>query len=121
MDETHLPPECGIEERAVSYRKGCYIGQEVLNRIHSIGHVNRRLCGLLLERDLAAPPRKGDVLLKDGRDVGRLTSAVFSPALQTHLALGYVRREHAAPGTELVLKSETGESVARVAGLPFVT
>ncbi len=45
MDETNIPLECGIEARAVSYTKGCYIGQEVLNRIHSIGHVNRELRG----------------------------------------------------------------------------
>lgn len=120
MDETHLPPECGIEERAVSYRKGCYIGQEVLNRIHSIGHVNRRLCGLRFEGDLAAAPARGDTLLKNGREVGHLTSAVFSPVLQTHIALGYLRREHAAPGTELILRSVGGESIARVVELPFV-
>jgi folate-binding protein YgfZ len=120
MDETHLPPECGIEERAVSYRKGCYIGQEVLNRIHSIGHVNRRLCGLRLERELAVPPARGASLLRDGREVGHLTSVVFSPVLETHIALGYVRREHAAPETELVLKTAAGESAARVVELPFV-
>lgn len=120
MDETHLPPECGIEERAVSYRKGCYIGQEVLNRIHSIGHVNRRLCGLRFEGNFAVPPARGDKLLKDGRQVGHLTSAVFSPSLQTHIALGYVRREHAAPGSELIWKSAGGESPARVVELPFV-
>ncbi len=48
MDETNLPLECGIESRAVSYNKGCYIGQEVINRIHSFGHVNRELRGLRL-------------------------------------------------------------------------
>lgn len=120
MNETHLPPECGIEDRAVSYRKGCYIGQEVLNRIHSIGHVNRRLCGLRLEGKLATPPVAGDPLFKDGRRAGCLTSVVFSPVLQTHVALGYVRREHAAPGTELTVKSACGDTAARVVELPFV-
>ena len=48
MDETNLPLECGIESRAVSYNKGCYIGQEVINRIHSFGHVTRELRGLRL-------------------------------------------------------------------------
>ena len=51
MDETNIPLECGIEDRAVSYTKGCYIGQEVINRIHSIGHVNRELRGLRLADD----------------------------------------------------------------------
>ncbi|MCX8091184.1 MAG: aminomethyltransferase family protein [Verrucomicrobiae bacterium] len=120
MDARHLPPECGIEERAVSYRKGCYIGQEVLNRIHSIGHVNRRLCGLRVESGAAATPARDQPLFKDGREVGRITSAVFSPTLQAHIALGYVRRELAAVGTELALRTDAGEVLARVTEIPFV-
>ena len=50
MDETNIPLECGIESRAVTYTKGCYIGQEVINRIHSVGHVNRELRGLAAGR-----------------------------------------------------------------------
>ncbi len=58
MDENNLPLECGIENRAVSYNKGCYIGQEVINRIHSFGHVNRELRGLRLADDLKALPQQ---------------------------------------------------------------
>jgi folate-binding protein YgfZ len=120
MDETNLPEECGIGERAVSYTKGCYIGQEVLNRIHSIGHVNRELRGLRLMDELPSLPAKGDKLFRDGKEVGFVTSATKSPALG-NIALGYVRREVNAPGTELILKSGERDLVARVVPLPFLS
>jgi aminomethyltransferase len=120
MDETNIPLECGIEARAVSYTKGCYIGQEVINRIHSIGHVNRELRGLRLLDDLKTLPARGDKLFKDGKEVGHLTSAVFSPALKANLALGYVRREAHACGTELNLQAYAGHSAAKIVALPFV-
>jgi folate-binding protein YgfZ len=119
MDETNIPLECGIEARAVSYTKGCYIGQEVINRIHSIGHVNRELRGLRLADDLKTLPARGDRLFKDGKEVGHVTSAVFSPALKANLALGYARREANAVGTELKLRSADGESGVRIVELPF--
>ena len=120
MDETNIPLECGIEARAVSYTKGCYIGQEVINRIHSIGHVNCELVGLWLADDLKTLPVKGDKLFHAGKEVGHITSAVASPTLKASLALGYVRREANATGTELTLRTHLGESTARLAELPFV-
>lgn len=119
MDESNIPLECGVEARAVSYKKGCYIGQEVINRIHSIGHVNRELRGLRLGNDLKTLPAKGDKLFHDGKEVGYVTSAVKSTALNLAIALGYVRREVNAPGTELTLHT-AGESKAVVAELPFL-
>jgi len=104
MDESNIPLECGIETRAVSYTKGCYIGQEVLNRIHTLGHVNQELRRLRLEGS-GSLPAKGDKLFMDGKAVGYITSAVFSDALQARLALGYVRRECNRPGTKLKLSS----------------
>src|SRR5579871_5727566 len=80
MDETNIPLESGIEARAVSYTKGCYIGQEVINRIHSIGHVNKELRGLRIDGDLKGAPVKGDKLFHEGREVGYVTSAVKSSA-----------------------------------------
>src|SRR5712671_1778100 len=74
MDETNFPQECGIEARAVSYTKGCYIGQETLNRIHTIGHVNRQLVGLRLADDLKQFPIKGAKLFLAGKEVGHITS-----------------------------------------------
>ena len=116
----NIPLECGIESRAISYNKGCYIGQEVINRIHSVGHVNKELRGLRLANDLKTLPAKGDKLFHAGKEVGYVTSAVKSPALNANIALGYVRREANAPGTELMLRSAGGESKALVAEIPFV-
>jgi len=114
MDDTNLPLECGIEARAVSYQKGCYIGQEVINRIHSIGHVNRELRRLRLADDLKSLPARGDKLFKDGKEVGHISSAVRSPATQVNVALGYVRREVNESGTALRLRTVDGESPARI-------
>ena len=102
MDETCLPQECGIEARAMSYNKGCYIGQEVLNRIHSFGHVNRTLCRLRLADGVALPVR-GEKLFAAGKEVGHITSAAFSPAAQAGFALALVRREAGAAGAQLTL------------------
>ena len=119
MDESNIPLECSIESRAVSYSKGCYIGQEVINRIHSIGHVNKELRGLRLADDLKTLPAKGDKLFHDGKEVGYVTSSVKAPALSANIALGYVRREANAFGTELILRLAAGETKAVVSELPF--
>jgi folate-binding protein YgfZ len=119
MDETNIPLECGIEARAISYTKGCYIGQEVINRIHSIGHVNRELRSLRLADDLKALPLRGDKLLKEGKEVGHITSAIHSPTLKANIALGYVRCEANALGTELKLRRDGNQDEARVVGMPF--
>jgi len=121
MDETNLPLECGPALRdAVSYNKGCYIGQEVINRIHSFGHVNRELRGLRLTDPASAGlplPQRSDKLFHNGKEVGYVTSAVKSPAFG-NIALGYVRREANQIGTELKLQG-TGESTAKIVELPF--
>jgi folate-binding protein YgfZ len=119
MDETNLPMEC-IENRAMSFNKGCYIGQEVLNRIHAIGHVNRELRGLRLADDLKTLPAKGDKLIQGGKEIGYITSAVKSPALNANIALGYVRREVNQIGTELILQSVGETSVVKIAEIPFI-
>jgi folate-binding protein YgfZ len=120
MDETNIPLECGIESRAIVYNKGCYIGQEVINRIHSVGHVNKELRGLRLADDLKTLPQKHDKLFFNGKEVGYVTSAVKSPALNANIALGYVRREANQIGNELTLRTATGESPAKIVELPFV-
>ena len=98
MDESNIPLECGIEAAAVSYSKGCYIGQETINRIHSIGHVNRELHGLRLAAGLKELPAKGDRLLHSGKEAGYVTSAVMSLSLGAPVALGYVRGNSAESG-----------------------
>jgi folate-binding protein YgfZ len=119
MDETNIPLECGIESRAIVYNKGCYIGQEVINRIHSVGHVTRELRALRLATDLEPLPKKGDKLFHAGKEVGYVTSAVKSPSLNANIALGYVRREANQIGNELTLRTATGESPAKIVELPF--
>jgi len=119
MDETNLPQECGLEDRAVSYTKGCYIGQEVLNRVHTMGHVNRMLRGLQLPGPLITPPEKGTKLFHDRKEVGFITSAVQSPRWGKNIGLGYVRRGVDQPGTMLSLADAAGESSVRVVPLPF--
>ena len=118
MDETNLPPEAGLEDRAISYTKGCYVGQEVIARLQSRGQVARALRGLRLAEDLPALPVKGDKLFKESREVGHITSAARSPAWHANLALGYVRREVNQAGTDLVLRMAAGESPARIVEPP---
>ena len=119
MDETNIPLECGIESRAIVYNKGCYIGQEVINRIHSVGHVNRELRGLRLAAHLEALPQRGDKLFHGGKEVGQVTSAVRSP-IYGNIALGYVRREANQIGNQLTWRTAVqGESQVKIGELPF--
>jgi len=119
MDETNLAPETGIDARAISYNKGCYIGQEVIARIRTYGQVAKALRGLVLPPALLALPVRGQPLSREGREVGYFTSAIVSPAFHRPIALGYVRRECNEPGTELTWKSDQGEVAAQVVALPF--
>jgi folate-binding protein YgfZ len=120
MDETTNPLEAGLEERAISFNKGCYIGQEVISRIRTYSEVAKALRGLRLADDLKSLPRKGDKLFYDGKEAGFVTSATASLRLNANIALGYVKREVNQLGTELVLRTAEGESRARIVELPFV-
>jgi folate-binding protein YgfZ len=93
MDEDTIPIEAGIEDRAIDHRKGCYTGQEVIVRIRDRGHVNRHLRQLELG-DVPAPPAGTELLAGDGsgKVLGRITSAVRSPASGGVIALAYVAR-----------------------------
>jgi folate-binding protein YgfZ len=113
MDETNLAPEAGIEARAISYSKGCYIGQEVISRIRTYGQVAKALRGL----KLSAPAIRGEKLFVDGKEAGYITSALASPTFKANIALGYVRRDHNEAGTRLT--TETKEKVATIVPLPF--
>ncbi len=119
MDETNLPSEAGLDERAVSYTKGCYIGQEVIARLRTYGQVARALRGLRLADHLPELPVKGDKLFKDGKEAGIITSSLASPALQYNIALGYVRREVNQIGTELVLRTAKSDSLVKIVPVPF--
>ena len=116
MDTTTIPLEAGIEDRAISLTKGCYVGQEVIIRVlhRGGGRVARRLVGLALD----GPAEAGDQVSSQTREVGRVTSAVDSPALGKRLALAYVHRDFVAPGTHLNVKTAAGDSPAAVVELP---
>ncbi|MDQ3486309.1 MAG: hypothetical protein M3468_01080 [Acidobacteriota bacterium] len=116
MDTTTIPLEAGIEDRAISLTKGCYVGQEVIIRVlhRGGGRVARKLVGLTVE-GLAQP---GDPVLNGEREVGRITSAADSPALGKRLALAYVHRDFVQPGTPLHVKTAAGEAPAAVVQLP---
>jgi folate-binding protein YgfZ len=119
MDESNLASEAGIEERAISYSKGCYIGQEIIARIRTYGQVAKSLRGLLLADDLPELPKKGTPLFHGEKEAGYITSALASPTFKRNLALGYVRREWNEPGAELRLRSSERDSMVRVVPLPF--
>jgi aminomethyltransferase len=118
VDETVLLPEIP-SAHLVSHTKGCYMGQEVVVRIRDRGHVNRLLTGLAFEGETV--PRAGAPLIVDGKDIGRVTSAVRSFALGRPIALAFVRREHSAPGTVVAVRDGEHDLRARVTALPFVT
>lgn len=120
MNEANLPMESGIEQSAISFNKGCYIGQEVLNRVHTIGHVNKELRGLRLADDLKELPHMNEKVFHNGKEAGYITSAIKSPTLNANIALGYVRREVNQIGTELTLRAAGEESVVKIVELPFV-
>jgi folate-binding protein YgfZ len=114
--EDNLLLEVGLDE-AVSFTKGCYLGQEVVERIRSRGHVNKKLVGLTVEGQEAA--MRGDVLSAD-KPVGTITSSVLSPALGKPIALGYVHKDYWSPDTRLSVSHDGVSLDAKVTTLPFV-
>jgi folate-binding protein YgfZ len=114
FDDKVIPHEAGLEHSHISYTKGCYTGQEIVERVRSRGQVNRRLTGVKFSA--AAPPAPGAKLLADGKEVGHVTSAAFSPAADAPIGFAYLRRERHAPGSRLSVQ-ENGE--AEVITLPF--
>jgi folate-binding protein YgfZ len=122
MDQDTIPLEAGIEDRAISLTKGCYVGQEIIIRVLHRGHgrVAKRLTGLTLDPSNVVPAR-GDVVRTSGRDIGVVTSATESPALRRPIAMAYVHRDFAVPATSVVVESDGREHPATVTSLPFLT
>lgn len=106
VSNQNLPQEVSRNEQAISFKKGCYLGQETVARIDALGHVNQKLTTLVFSGNVV-PPR--DVSLSaDGKTVGSVTSACYSPLHEAPLALAYVRRGHNSPETRL--QSEFGSA-----------
>jgi glycine cleavage system T protein len=113
LAEDTIPLEAGLYN-ALSFTKGCYLGQEIVERARSRGHVNWQLMGLIV--DASVPPQPGEKLTSDGKEMGEVTSACVSPALGKTLAMAYLRREVSEPGTKLAFASGVA---AEVTALPF--
>lgn len=111
MDETNVVLETNLDD-AISYTKGCYVGQEIIVRIKHRGHVAKKLTGLTFDGAV----QETMITSEDGKEIGRVTSATYSPKLESHIALGYVRYEHLNPGT----KVKAGDVTGTVTELPFV-
>jgi folate-binding protein YgfZ len=118
MDETTIVPELGLDG-LISYTKGCYIGQEIIARIHFRGHVAKNLIGLVLSDPPAVAgglTLEAELSSTDGKNAGRITSFTYSPRLGKSIALAFVRYDYLEPGTNL----SAGNSTALVAKLPFM-
>ncbi|PZR73758.1 MAG: hypothetical protein DLM52_10570 [Chthoniobacterales bacterium] len=112
-----LPPEAGLELRAIDYEKGCYIGQEVISRMKMSGQMRQRLCGVTADQELLARSE----LRAAEKPAGKITSATFSPRLNVHIALGFIKRGFSHPGTELSAPTRDRTVSVRLAALPFVS
>ena len=116
VDESVLLSEIPFDN-LLSHTKGCYPGQEVVVRIRDRGHVNRMLRGLVLDGD-QVPPQGAEVVLDD-TTIGKVTSAVRSFGLARPIALAFVRRQHAEPGTRVAVRFGGTTVAATVSALPF--
>jgi folate-binding protein YgfZ len=123
MDADTIPLEAGIEERAISQTKGCYVGQEVVIRIlhRGGGRVVRRLVAWRADAQSAPDvvPVAGTPLIVEGKEIGRVTSAAWSPSLLRIIGLGYAHRDHTEPGTHLTVAADA-PIAATVARAPLV-
>jgi folate-binding protein YgfZ len=112
MDESNVVLEANLDD-AISYTKGCYVGQEIIIRIKHRGHVAKKLSGLKLDQPVES---NATITAEDGKEIGRVTSATYSPKLESSIALGYVRYEYLSPGTTV----KAGDVSGTITELPFV-
>lgn len=107
FNEAMIPHEAVLENTHISFNKGCYTGQEIVERVRTRGHVNRKRVGLTFST--VAPPAAGTKLRAGGAEIGFVTSAAFSPDAKPAIGMGYVRREHFAPGSAVEFDGGTAE------------
>jgi folate-binding protein YgfZ len=116
-NEERFVVEVGRTPQAISYTKGCYLGQEPIVMARDRGHVNRTLMGLVLSE--GGPVPRGSKVLLGTQEVGQVTSSVVSPRLSKAVALAYLRRGHQEPGTAVEVEVDGARRQAVVAPLPF--
>ena len=113
FDDKVIPHEAALENLHISFTKGCYTGQEIVERVRSRGHVNRRRVGLEFSGKEAPPA--GTALLFEGKEAGHVSRSAFSPAFGRAIGMGYLRREANALGTQV----EWSGGTAKVIELPI--
>ncbi|MGH9739800.1 MAG: aminomethyltransferase family protein [Candidatus Acidiferrales bacterium] len=102
-----IPHEAALENTHISFNKGCYTGQEIVERVRSRGHVNRKR--VALKFSTSTPPAAGTKLRAGGAEIGFVTSSGFSPAVGAAIGMGYARREHITPGSIVEFDAGTAE------------
>jgi tRNA-modifying protein YgfZ len=122
LNEDVIPNEAGLDQKAVSYTKGCYVGQEVISRLKSLGHVNRKLCGVqLIEGSVLTG---GDKLVNDsGQQTGFVTSATMSSKLGAFIGLAYIKRNFDRPGSRYRVQTPDNSDLigtAELRSLPII-
>jgi folate-binding protein YgfZ len=118
MDDTNVVTETNLDH-AVSYTKGCYIGQEISARIKYRGHVAKKLSGVMFDGTVEVDP--GALINSvDGKEVGRITSVAYSPKLNRTIALAYLKYDYVTPGTDVKAATGNQEFSGTVVELPFV-
>ena len=124
IDENRLAVEVNRTAQAISYAKGCYLGQETIVMARDRGQVNRLLMGVKVTSELERQRgylAAGAKLFRANEEVGLITSSIFSPKLQAVIGLAYLRRGNWEPGTELVIEPTTDGRGAVVCSLPFLS
>src|SRR5712671_5268769 len=114
--EKQIPHEAGLQDSHISYTKGCYTGQEIVERVRSRGQVNR--VRVTLKYDAPQPPASGTPLLSEGKEAGYTTRAAFSPALNAPIGMAYLRREKSTPGSVVELPDAAGSATVIATPIP---
>jgi folate-binding protein YgfZ len=117
IEDTTFIPELNRAVQAICSTKGCYLGQEPIVMARDRGQVNRLLFGMLLEKNIV---KHGSLVFRDGNEVGRVTSSVYSPSLKQNIALGYLRRGNHELGTSFEVECEGTKQTAVSCSLPFM-
>ncbi len=118
IDHKTIPQETGLVPEAVSFTKGCYLGQELVARIDTRGRVNRHLRAVVLD-EAVIPPAGAEILLED-KAVGKLTSIGESLAIKAPVAMALIRRE-AEPGSKVTISWDGGSAIATVEEFPLLS